>query len=70
MRTPHAKYGRRPATNIALHRIQSPDRRTSRTIKAWIGATHFRLRTPGKVRAEMSLDVLAFNLKRMIAIPR
>jgi hypothetical protein len=38
------------------------------TIKAWMGATHFRLRTLGKVSAEMSLHVLAYNLKRMIAI--
>jgi transposase len=38
------------------------------TIKAWMGATHFRLRTLEKVRAEMSLHVLAYNLKRMIAI--
>jgi transposase len=38
------------------------------TIKAWIGATHFRLRTLEKVSAETSLHVLAYNLKRMIAI--
>ena len=38
------------------------------TIKAWMGATHFRLRTVEKVRTEMSLHVLAYNLKRMIAI--
>jgi hypothetical protein len=38
------------------------------TIKAWMGATHFRLRTLEKVNAEMSLHVLAYNLKRMIAI--
>ena len=36
-------------------------------IKAWMGATHFRLRTLEKVSAEMSLHVLAYNLKRMIA---
>src|SRR5271154_279473 len=38
------------------------------TIKAWMGATHFRLHTLEKVSAEMSLHVLAYNLKRMIAI--
>ena len=38
------------------------------TIKAWMGATHFRLRTLEKVRTEMSLHVLAYNLKRVIAI--
>ena len=37
------------------------------TIKAWMGATHFKLRTLEKVRTEMSLHVLAYNLKRMIA---
>jgi hypothetical protein len=30
-----------------------------------MGATHFRLRTLEKVGAEMSLHVLAYNLKRM-----
>jgi Transposase DDE domain len=38
------------------------------TIKAWMGATHFRLRTLEKVGTEMSLHVVAYNLKRMIAI--
>jgi transposase len=38
------------------------------TIKAWMGATHFRLRTLERVGTEMSLHVLAYNLKRMIAI--
>jgi transposase len=38
------------------------------TLKAWMGATHFRTKTLEKVRTEMSLHVLAYNLKRMIAI--
>jgi hypothetical protein len=38
------------------------------TTKAWMGATHFSLRTLEKVSAEMSLLVLAYNLTRMIAI--
>jgi hypothetical protein len=38
------------------------------TIKAWMGATHFKTRTLEKVRTEMSLNVLAYNLKRVIAI--
>jgi transposase len=38
------------------------------TLKAWMGATHFKMRTLEKVRTEMSLHVLAYNLKRMIAI--
>jgi hypothetical protein len=38
------------------------------TIKAWMGATHFKTRTLDRVRTEMSLYVLAYNLKRVIAI--
>ena len=38
------------------------------TLKAWMGATHFLTRTVDKVRTEMSLHVLAYNLKRMITI--
>jgi hypothetical protein len=37
-------------------------------LKAWMGATHFLTRTLDKVRTEMSLHVLAYNLKRMITI--
>ena len=33
-----------------------------------MGATHFKTRTLEKVRTEMSLHVLAYNLKRVIAI--
>jgi transposase len=38
------------------------------TIKAWMGATHFLTKTLAKVRTEMSLNVMAYNLKRTIAI--
>jgi transposase len=38
------------------------------TLKAWMGSTHFLTKTLEKVRTEMSLHVLAYNLKRMIAI--
>ena len=38
------------------------------TLKAWMGATHFLTRTLPKVRTEMSLLVLAYNIKRMIKI--
>ena len=38
------------------------------TIKAWMGATHFLTRTLGRVSTEMSLHVLAYNLKRLMAI--
>jgi hypothetical protein len=36
------------------------------TLTAWMGATHFLMRTLPKVRTEMSLHVLAYNMKRMI----
>jgi transposase len=38
------------------------------TLKAWMGATHFKTKTLKNVRTEMSLHVLAYNLKRAIAI--
>jgi hypothetical protein len=33
-----------------------------------MGATHFLTKTLPKVRTEMSLQVLAYNMKRMMAI--
>jgi hypothetical protein len=36
------------------------------TIKTWMGATHFLTRTLERVSTEMSLHVLAYNLKRLI----
>src|SRR4029077_10582257 len=38
------------------------------TLKSWMGSTHFLTRTLEKVRTEMSLHVLAYNMKRVIAI--
>ena len=38
------------------------------TLKAWMGGTHFLTRTLEKVKTEMSLQVLAYNMKRMINI--
>ena len=38
------------------------------TIKSWMGSTHFLTRTLKRVRTEMSLHVLAYNIKRVIAI--
>ena len=38
------------------------------TLKAAMGATHFKTRTLPRVRTEMSLHVLAYNLKRVIAM--
>lgn len=56
---------------------QEPDRMTVRrdtvehpfgTIKLWMGYTHFQMRTLERVSAEMSLHVLAYNLKRVMNI--
>jgi len=38
------------------------------TIKSWMGATHFLTRTIDRVSTEMSMHVLAYNLKRVIQI--
>jgi len=56
-RTPHAMRIRRATVE-----------HTFGTLKAWMGATHFRTRTLEKVKTEMGLHVLAYNLKRVIAI--
>ena len=37
-------------------------------IKAWMGATHFPTRTLRRVSTEMSLHVLAYNLKRVMPV--
>jgi transposase len=38
------------------------------TFKAWMGATHFLMKTLRNVSTEMSLHVLAYNLKRVMQI--
>jgi transposase len=38
------------------------------TIKAWMGATHFLTRTIPRVSTEMSLHILAYNLKRAMKV--
>ena len=38
------------------------------TLKHWMGSTHFLTRRLENVSTEMSLHVLAYNLKRVIAI--
>jgi len=54
---------------------QEPERMAARrntvehpfgTLKCWMGYTHFQTRTLEHVSTEMSLHVLAYNLKRMI----
>jgi transposase len=38
------------------------------TLKSWMGSTHFLTRTLGRVSTEMSLHVLAYNLKRVLRL--
>jgi transposase len=38
------------------------------TLKLWMGSTHFLMKRLKNVRTEMSLQVLAYNLRRMISI--
>jgi hypothetical protein len=38
------------------------------TLKHWMGSTHFLTRRLGNVGTEMSLQVLAYNFKRVISI--
>jgi hypothetical protein len=38
------------------------------TIKAWMGATHFLMRRRCNVATEVTLNVLAYNMNRVIAI--
>lgn len=38
------------------------------TLKAWMGWTHFLMKILPKVRTEMRLHVLAYNLKRALNI--
>jgi transposase len=61
----HERLDRKPrAMRIRRATVEHP----FGTLKAWMGATHFKTRTLEKVRTEMSLHVLAYNLKRVIAI--
>jgi len=38
------------------------------TIKAWMGATHFKMRTMPRVATEMALHVLAYNMMRVMTV--
>lgn len=38
------------------------------TIKFWMGSTHFQMKTLERVQTEMSLHVLAYNMKRVMNI--
>ena len=38
------------------------------TLKHWMGSTHFLTKTVDQVSTEMSLHVLAYNLKRVMSL--
>jgi transposase len=38
------------------------------TIKSWMGATHFMTKGLERVKTEMSLHVLAYNVKRLMSL--
>ena len=56
------------AQPLAMQRRRSTVEHPFGTIKAWMGATHFLCRRLPRVSAEMSLHVLAYNLKRVMKI--
>lgn len=52
----------------AMHTRRQTVEHVFGTLKGWMGATHFRTRRLKNVATEMSLQVLAYNLKRVLAI--
>jgi transposase len=60
--------GRLDANPQAMQVRRSTAEHPFGTIKAWMGATHFLCRGLPSVSAEMSLHVLAYNLKRVMKI--
>ena len=63
--TMQRRLDRRPeASRLRRQTVEHP----FGTLKAWMGSTHFLTRTLPKVRTEMSLHVLAYNLKRAMKI--
>ena len=59
------RLDRTPAASILR---RSTVEHTFGTFKSWMGSTHFLTKTLPKVRTEMSLHVLAYNMKRMMNI--
>jgi hypothetical protein len=62
---------------IVAHDVSNPEAMRQRretveypfgTIKAWMGSTHFQMRTLKRVSTEMALHVLAYNFKRVMNI--
>jgi hypothetical protein len=65
LETMQARLNQRP--QAARERRQTVEHPFA-TLKAWMGASHFLMRTLPKVRTEMSLHVLAYNMKRVIRL--
>jgi PIN domain nuclease of toxin-antitoxin system len=63
-----AQYSGPEQTPDAMRVRRSTVEHPYATIKAWMGATHFLTKALERVKTEMSLHVLAYNLKRMMAL--
>ena len=63
-----AMQKRLDATPEAMHVRGRTVEHVFATLKHWMGATHFRTKGLTNVSAEMSLSVLAYNMKRTIAL--
>jgi len=73
-----SRWEHEDVVDAMLNRLElAPDTMTIRrrtvehpfgTLKSWMGATHFLTKGLDKVKTEMSLQVLAYNLRRLIAI--
>ncbi len=62
------RLNRRRALGLRSPVVPVPREHPFGTLKAWMGSTHFLTRTLPRVRTEMSLHVLVYNLKRMLQI--
>ena len=74
------RMGQRRSIAVRVPRSPNPATRSIRivarqtvehpfgTIKSWMGATHFQMKTLKNVGTEMALHVLAYNMKRVISI--
>lgn len=72
IKTPEAKLVGGAYRDVFMPNAMGIRRRTVEhvfgTLKSWMGSTHFLTKTLKNVRTEMSLCVLAYNMKRMIQI--
>ena len=57
------RLDRNPAV---MRRRRAPVEHPFGTLKAWMGSTHFLTKTLPRMNTEMSLHVLACNLRRML----